>query len=293
MELRHLRYYVAVAEAENVSRAALKLHVSQPGISRQIRDLEDEIGFQLLERSAKSVRLTPAGKVFLKETREVLARVEAAVNKARAVAKGGGGEIHVGYAPSLTVQILPAMLRKFQDAFPDVRVALHDLSSEEMLLQLATGKLQVALTVPPPAKMLRGLAFVEIARYAMVVAVAPNHPLAKCKAVTLRQVAPEPLIGLNRKDYPEYHVETRKLFAASGLKPNFAEEHEGGTGIVAAVEAERGIALVPSSLACIVGTRVKLIPLKPALPPIRVGALWLKKKTSALVEKFIAAAKAD
>ena len=293
MELRHLRYYVAVAEAENVSRAALKLHVSQPGISRQIRDLEDEIGFQLLERSAKSVRLTPAGKVFLKETREVLSHVEAAVNKARAVAKGGGGEIHVGYAPSLTVQILPAMLRKFQDAFPDVRVALHDLSSEQMLLQLAAGKLQVALTVPPPAKMLRGLAFVEIARYAMVVAVAPNHPLGKFKAVTLRQVAPERLIGLNRTDYPEYHFETRKLFAAAGLKPNFAEEHEGGTGIVAAVEAGRGIALVPSSLACIVGTRVKLIPLKPALPPIRVGALWLKKKNSALVAKFIAAAKAD
>jgi DNA-binding transcriptional LysR family regulator len=216
-----------------------------------------------------------------------------AVKKAREVAKGGGGEIHVGYAPSLTVQILPATLRKFQDALPDVRVALHDLSSEEMLAQLAAGKLQVALTVHPPAKMLRGLAFVELARYAMVVAVAPNHPLAKCKAVTLRQIAPEPLIGLNRKDYPEYHIETRKLFAAAGLKPNFAEEHEGGTGIVAAVEAGRGIALVPSSLACIVGTRVKLLPLKPALPPIRVGALWCKGNASALVEKFVAAAKVN
>ncbi len=96
MELRHLRYFVAVAEAENVSRAALKLHVSQPGISRQIRDLEDEIGFSLLERSAKSVRLTAAGKVFLHEAREVLSRVEAAVNKAREVAKGGSGEIRVG-----------------------------------------------------------------------------------------------------------------------------------------------------------------------------------------------------
>jgi DNA-binding transcriptional LysR family regulator len=124
----------------------------------------------------------------------------------------------------------------------------------------------------------------------MCVAVAPGHPLAKLKAITLRQAAPEPLIGLNRQDYPEYHVETKKLFAALGLKPNFAEEHEGGTGIIAAVEAGRGIALVPSSLACIVGTRVKLIPLKPALPPIPVGAVWLKKNESALVNKFIAAA---
>jgi DNA-binding transcriptional LysR family regulator len=290
MELRHLRYFVAVAREENVSRAARKLHVSQPGLSRQIRDLEEEIGFQLLERTAKSVRLTAAGKVFLTEAREVLLHADAAVNKARAVAHGGSGEIHVGYAPSLTVQILPPMLRTFQGEFPHVRVTLHDLSSEEMLTQLGTKKLQVALTVRPPAKMLRGLSFVEIARYAMVVAVAPNHPLAKLRAITLQQVAPEPLIGLSRKDYPEYHVETKKLFAAVRLKPNFAEEHEGGTGIIAAVEAGRGIALVPSSLACIVGARVKLIPLKPALPPIPVGAVWLKENNSEQVRKFIAAA---
>ncbi len=290
MELRHLRYFVAVAEEENVSRAARQLHVSQPGLSRQIRDLEDEIGFQLFERSAKSVRLTAAGKVFLTEAREVLLQAEAAVKKARAVAHGSSGEIHVGYAPSLTVQMLPPLLRAFQGEFPHVRVTLHDLSSEEMLAQLGTKTLQVALTVRPPAKMLRGFFFLEIARYAMVVAVAPNHPLAKLKAITLEQVAPEPLIGLNRKDYPEYHAETRKLFADVGLKPNFAEEHEGGTGIIAAVEAGRGIALVPSSLACIVGSRVKLIPLKPALPPIRVGAVTLKENESELVKKFIASA---
>jgi len=291
MELRHLRYFVAVAGEENVSRAALKLHVSQPGLSRQIRDLEAEIGFPLFERSAKSVRLTAAGKVFLAEAQEVLQHAEAAVNKARAVAHGGTGEIHVGYAPSLTVQILPQVLRKFQEQLPQVRVSLHDLSSEEMLAQLGAKKLQVALTVRPPAKMLRGLSFAELARYAMVVAVAPNHPLAKFKAITLQQVAPEPLIGLNRKEYPEYHVEMRKLFAAVGRRPNFAEEHEGGTSIVAAVEAGRGIALVPSSLACIVGTRVKLLPLKPALPPIRVGAVWLKKEDSDLAKKFIQAAR--
>ncbi len=290
MELRHLRYFAAVAEEENVSRAALKLHVSQPGISRQIRDLEAEIGFPLFERSAKALRLTAAGKVFLTEAWEVLLHATAAVKKAREVAKGRSGEIHVGYAPSLTVQILPLLLRAFQGEFPQVRVALHDLSSEEMLTQLGSRKLQVALTVRPPAKLLRGLAFVELARYAMVVAVAPGHRLAKLKAITLAQVAPEPLIGLNRKDYPEYHAETKKLFAAIGRKPNFAEEHEGGTGIVAAVEAGRGLALVPSSLACIVGTRVKLIPLKPALPPIRMGALWLKENNAELMKKFVAAA---
>ncbi len=291
MELRHFRYFVAVAEEENVSRAALKLHVSQPGLSRQIRDLEDEIGFSLFERSAKSVRLTKAGKVFLTGAREVLLHAEEAVKKARAISGDISGELNVGYAPSLTVQILPVMLRAFQGEQPHVRVTLHDLSSEEMLTQLGSKKLQVALTVRPPTKQLRGLAFVEIARYAMVVAVAPNHPLAKLKAITLQQVAPEPLIGLNRKDYPEYHVDVKKLFATVGRKPNFAEEHEGGTSIIAAVEAGRGIALVPSSLACIVGTRVKLIPLKPALPPISVGAVWRADESGKLAEQFVATAK--
>ncbi len=107
------------------------------------------------------MRLTAAGKVFLTEAQAVLQRAEEAVKKARAAVGDMQGEIHVGYAPSLTVQILPPMLRAFQGEFPKVRVVLHDLSSEEMLEQLGSKKLQVALTVRPPAKMLRGLAFTE------------------------------------------------------------------------------------------------------------------------------------
>ena len=149
MELRHLRYFIAAAEEENVSRAALKLHVSQPAISRQIHDLEDEIGFPLFERGAKSLKLTEAGKVFLTEAKSVLQRAGEAVKSARAVAAGARGEIHVGYSPSLTVRILPPALRAFQAAFPNVRVALHDLSGEELLIGLRDGKLHVALTVPP------------------------------------------------------------------------------------------------------------------------------------------------
>ena len=292
MELRHLRYFVAVAEAENVSRAALKLHVSQPGISRQIRDLEEEIGFQLLERSAKSVRLTAAGKVFLTEAREVLSRVEAAVNRAREVAQSGSGEIHVGYAPSLTVQILPAALRAFQEKFPNARVALHDLSTEEMLAQLGEKKLQVALTVRPPAKLLRGLKFEELARYEMCVAVAPKNPLAKLKCISLEQISREPLIAYSRKDYPEYHAMLEKLFATVGRKPKIVGEHDGVTSIVAAVESGRGFALMPSCVACMVGPRLKLLPLRPALPPIPVGAVWRVEMGNELAEKFVVCARA-
>jgi DNA-binding transcriptional LysR family regulator len=291
MELRHLRCFVAVAEEENVSRAALRLHVSQPGISRQIHNLEDEIGFQLFERSAKSVRLTAAGKVFLGEARAVLQRANEAVEKARAVSGGTGGEINLGYAPSLTVQILPAALRKFQEQFPSVRVALHDLSTEEMLAQLGEKKLQLALTVKPPAKLLRGLKFEGLARYAMRVAVAPKHPLAKAKAIRLEQVAREPLIAYSRKDYPEYHTMLEKLFAPAGGKPRIAGEHDSVTSLIAAVESGRGFALVPECLACMVGARLKLIPLQPAPPPLPVGAIWRADSETEFVKHFVAAAK--
>ena len=293
MELRHLRYFVAVAEEENVSRAALKLHVSQPGISRQIHDLEDEIGFQLFERSAKSLKLTAAGKVFLTEARVVLQHADEAVKKARAAAGGTSGEINVGYAPSLTIQILPQALRKFQEKFPGVRVVLHDLSTEEMLSQVGEKKLQVALTVRPPAKLLRELNFEELARYEGCVAVAPKNPLAKLKSVSLEQISREPLIAYTRKDYPEYHAMLEKLFAPVGRKPRIAGEHDGVSSIVAAVEAGRGFALVPSCVASMVGPRLKLLPIKPALPAIPVVAIWRKQSESEMVKHFIAAARQD
>ena len=293
MELRHLRYFVAVAEAENVSRAALKLHISQPGISRQIRDLEAEIGFQLLERSAKSVRLTAAGKVFLAEAREVLLRVEAAVNKAREVVQGGSGEIHIGYAPSLTVQLLPAALRKFQAQFPGVRVALHDLATEEMLAQLGEKKLHVAITVRPPASQLRGLHCEELARYAMSVAVAPRHPLAELKSISLKQVADEPLVAYSRKDYPEYHELLGQLFRPFGHQPHIAGEHDSVTSLIAAVESGQGVALVPDCVACMVGPRLKLLPLRPALAPIPVAAIWRRAPGGELADKFIACLRSE
>ncbi|HZQ47881.1 MAG TPA: LysR substrate-binding domain-containing protein [Verrucomicrobiae bacterium] len=289
MELRHLRYFIAVAGEENVSRAALKLHVSQPGISRQIRDLEEELGFQLFERSAKSLKLTAAGKTFLTEARAVLSRADDAVKNARAVANGAG-ELHVGYAPSLTVKLLPTALRVFQEKFPAVRVSLHDLSTEEMLAKLRDGKLHLALTVQPQAKQLRDLVFKTLAQYSTCVALAPKHPLAKGRSVTLAQLAQEPLIGYNRSDYPDYHEYIAKVFGPAGRNPRVAEEHDGITSIITAVASGRGYALVPEPTICMAGPQVKILPLKPAGAKICVGAIWKKGPVLPLVEKFVAAA---
>jgi len=293
MELRHLRYFVAVADEENVTRAAAKLHVAQPAVSRQIRDLEEELGLPLLERTAKSVRLTDAGRVFLQEAWAVLARADDAIKTVRAVAGGTSGELHVGYAPSLTVQILPRALRRFQAALPGVKVSLHDLSTEEMLEGLREGRLQVSLGVAPEGGQLRGLKFHELARYPMGIAVAPGHRFERQRTITLEKAVAEPFIGYSRVGYPEYHSAMGKIFASTGREPHFVEEHDSVTSLIAAVEAGRGIAVVPSCMACLAGPRLKIIPLKPAIDPVVVGALCRKTGASPIAQKFVDAAGED
>lgn len=287
MELRHLRYFVAVAEMENVSRAAVKLHVSQPALSRQIRDLEEELKVTLLERGAQSVRLTGAGRVFFREARAVLARADQAVAAVREQSGGPNLELHVGYAPSLTAQILPGALRNFQREFPRTRVLLHDLSTEEMLAQLRAGKIHLSLMVQPCAKALRGLRFAELARYPMCLAMANSHPLARRRSVTRESAARENLVAYTRADYPEYHAQ---LAGQLGAKLNIVEEHDSAMSLIAAVESGRGVALVPACLACLAGGRLKLVPLLPAPAPLIVGAVC-RTVAPAAVEKFIAAAK--
>lgn len=286
MELRHLRYFIAVAEEENVSRAALKLHVSQPAVSRQVRDLEEELGVPLLERRAKSVELTESGRVFLEEARAVIARADEAVRKIRESRKA---EIHVGYAPSLTVQILPHALRRFQKILPTTRVILHDLSTEEMLAQLRSGRLHVALVVQPTAAMLRGLIFEKLVSHAICLAVNPGHALARLPRVTIARAAREPLIGYSEADYPEYRDHLAAMFASVKGRFRLVEEHESATSLIAAVEAGRGAALVPESLAGIAGSRLKFVPVKPAPPAVVVGAAWRERKPGPVMEQFLTA----
>jgi DNA-binding transcriptional LysR family regulator len=149
MELRHLRYFVAVGEARSFTRAATELRVAQPALSRQVQDLEDEIGVDLFVRSPRGVTLTAEGKLFLDESRELLRRVDEAVSRIRASARGEYGILHVGYAPSPTLELLPPTLADFQKAVPDVRVVLHDMAGNELCAGLLDGTLELAVMVRP------------------------------------------------------------------------------------------------------------------------------------------------
>ena len=276
---------------ENVSRAALKLHVSQPALSRQIRDLEDEIGFCLLERTAKSVRLTDAGRAFLDDARELLRQADDAVKKARAIATEEPTELHVGYSPTPFAEILPKTLRAFQRALPNVHVRLHDWSNKTILDGVRDGRLQLGLIVPPPkASSLPDLRYEELFHERVCVAVAPQHPFARRRAVPLTEVAAEPLIGLTREDYPNYYDYLSMIFSKVKQKPRVIEEHDSMAGVMSAVEAGTGVA-IGVDFGYSFGNRVKFLHLTPEPKPISIGVARKKGRLSPAAEKFWRCAK--
>jgi LysR family transcriptional regulator, benzoate and cis,cis-muconate-responsive activator of ben and cat genes len=291
MELRHLRYFVAVAELQNITRAAAQLHLSQPPLSRQIRDLEAELGVALFDHSAKALRLTEAGRAFLPEARAALQRVDDAVQTAKIVGTGQRGEIHAGYAPSLAVELLPRTLKYFHESSPGVRVRLYDLSTQEMLRGLIDGKLQVALLELLAIKVTTGLAFEELQRYPLCVAAHPTHPVARLRKVGLEQVAQERLLAVTLTEYPDYQATIDRVFAPLDPAPQIAEEFDSVTSLIAALEAGRGVSLVSKALNCFAGPRLKFRPLRPSPPPLIVGIAYRKSKHSTATTNFIAAAK--
>jgi len=292
VELRHLRYFVGVAEMENVSRAALKLHVSQPALSAQIRDLEDEIGFLLLERTAKSVKLTKAGRAFLDEARAVLQRADEAVKKARSIAAAEPSELHVGYSPTPVAEILPKTLRAFQRVMQNVHVRLHDWTNQAILDGVRDGRLQLGLIVrPPKASSLRDLRYEELFHDTVCVAVAPEHPFARRRTIPLTEVAAEPLIGLTHEDYPEYYDYLSIAFSKVKQKPRVVEEHDSMAGILSSVEAGTGVAIGADVFGYSYGNRLKRVRLIPEPKPISIGMIAPKGRLSPAAEKFWQCAK--
>ena len=291
VELRHLRYFTTVAELLNFTKAAQKIRVAQPALSRQVRDLETELDVQLLERGPRGTKLTEAGAAFLVEAQAILEHADEAMKLVRAIARGERGEIHVGYAPSLTTELLPCALDSFHNAAPGVHVKLHDFSSEEMLRGVGDGRLHLGLMARPSERALRGLKFELLREYPICVAMPPKHALARMKTVKLMQMADEPLVGYSRAEYPEYHAMLAELFAKIGRVPRLAEEHDSAPSLIAAAEIGRGLVIAPACLGILAGGRLKFLPLHPLPPLIQLVAIFDPQRLKGAATKFLAAAR--
>src|SRR5438552_2945082 len=276
MELRHLRYFLAVGEALNFTKAAAQLRVAQPALSRQVQDLEDEIGVDLMKRSPRGVTLTAEGKLFLEEVRELLKRADESVEKVRALARGEHGELRVGYAPTPTVEILPPALAAFQKAVPRVKLLLHDLSSDELINGLRNATLELAITVEPTGEQTAGIEFELLRTYPLSVAMTATHPFARLKSITLEKLAAEPLVGLRRKDYSEYYHVLDRIFAPIRAKPRIAVECDSASSLITEVEAGRGIALATLSFKLVAGKRLLY---RPLTGTTEVGSVGIARAT--------------
>jgi LysR family transcriptional regulator, benzoate and cis,cis-muconate-responsive activator of ben and cat genes len=268
MELRQLRYFVAVAEEGNISRAGKRIFLTQPALSRQIKALEDEIGQCLLERQAHSIRLTPVGAVMLREARELLQHAEQVLERVRA--EGRGLRLRVGYAPSLAAGILSVAVGNFTQRHPNARVELFDLSTAEMLAGLESDKLDVALCVGHQ-RQTRGLKWTPLVRAPWRLAVNRNHPLARRAQVTPSEVAGEPLVVYSKRDYPEYWDAIAGWLRKHGQQPRTAMECDGAENLMAAVESGLGVAVVTTQMARLFPNRARLITLASAPEPVRIA----------------------
>lgn len=287
MELRHLRYFVAVAERENISQAAKSLHVSQPALSRQIRDLEFELGVSLLKRGGKFVRLTEAGRVFLQETRAALSRVDDAVSITRAVALKKRHRICVGYAPIPTAEILPRALRAFQRGNPKAKVELRAMTTQEMIRALRKGEIDVSLMPDGLSEDLDDMTIVELRRYPLCVAVSRKHRFARRRVIQIEEVAKEPIISLSRQGFLWYDALVRRVLSPYNSSLKIVEEFDDSQSVIAAVESGRGVAIAWSVVARTAGERLAFRSLRPDPQPLPIVLAYRQMAASPLVEGFV------
>jgi DNA-binding transcriptional LysR family regulator len=269
MELRQLRYFVAVAEEGNISRAAKRIYLTQPALSRQIKALESELGQCLLERKAHSIRLTPAGELLLQEARELLHHADQMLHRIRSA--GRRVRLRVGYAPSLAAGILSLTVAHFTQKHPDARVELLDLSTAEMLAGLENESLDIALGVHGK-RASRGVTWTPLLQASWKLAVNRAHSLARRDRVTPAEVAGAPLLAFCQRDYPEYWDAITTWLREHRQRPTIAGEYDGVDSLMSAVDSGLGVAMVTTRAARLVPKGVRLKPLSNAPEPLCVAA---------------------
>lgn len=270
MELRHLRYFTAVAAHGSFSRAGEHLHLTQPALSRQVKDLEDELGLPLLVRGKNSITLTDAGELFYEEARELLSRADHAVQRVRARSKGE--TLRIGYVSSLTAGVLPRALERFQHAMPQVRVELLDLPPGEVHRQGSAGLVDLVITAADSEAQLREFQWIEVRSMAPVLLVPKLHPLAKLKRIAPERLRNLPLIGLDRKNFPEYAKRLKAILKPHGIVPQVVRTMDGVATLFAALEAGKAAAVLTDSVASVLPQGLVMRPFSPALDAVLVVA---------------------
>jgi DNA-binding transcriptional LysR family regulator len=268
MELRHLRYFISVATELHFGRAAEKLHIAQPPLSKQIQDLEKELGFELFTRTKRSVALTPAGQSFLVEVNQIFQQLDRAIDIGGKTSRGELGQISIGFVGSATYNILPVMLQQFRDRYPYVQIELHELTTDRQLIWLREGRIDIGSIRPPIVD--RNFNTQVIFQESFVAALPINHHLAGVAEIDLASLATEPFILFPRELAPGLYDPIISICQAVGFSPQVVQECIQMQTIVSLVSANMGVSILPES--------IKEAPRQGVVyKPIRVGTVSVEK----------------
>jgi DNA-binding transcriptional LysR family regulator len=287
MELRHLRYFVAVAEELHFRKAAERLHVAQPAVSEQIRKLEQELGVTLFNRTQRSVALTSAGVALLEEARHVLRHAEVAQQAARNAGDRASTRLRIGYLPDSLPASVPRALRNLAGSAPAVEVDMTTGTSLRLIEDLRAGRLDaIVTTLPAPTK---GLRVTPLGDQGGVVVLPVTHPRAVDPTIALAQLAPERLVVLPRDANPAFHNAVVAMCHAAGLSPTFGEIPEPRVEhVLFAVAAGAGLAVLPEAVTeRFAAPGIRFVALETDVPMLRTAVLTQPDTDSLATRAFV------
>ncbi len=289
VELRHLRYFIAVAEELNFSRAAERMHMAQPPLSAAIRQLERELGVDLFVRTTREVRLTDAGRAFLQGARRTLADAELAAEDARRAAAGELGKLRIAYSWSTRFETLPALGRAFRASHPDVELLAQEMWNARMPPAFGNGSIDIALSLCP--EITAGLEVAPIRKERLVALLPEAHPLAREQAIPLSALADEELVVFPREIAPRLHDAFLAIYRRAGFEPRVRNEsfHTGwDLGVLADIPA---VAVAPQTVAAGLPDGIVAVAISEPTDSLETCLVWRSDEASPAVAAFVAVAR--
>jgi DNA-binding transcriptional LysR family regulator len=286
MELRHLRYFVAVAEALSFTKAAENLHLAQPSLTRQIQDLEAEIEVRLIDRSSKRISLTQEGESFLLDSRRLLAECAHSVQAVQRLSRGEASQLNIGYVANLDHDLLPATLGAFRKACPRTALNLFDMTPTEQYHALDDGKIDLGFVSFRARATGSDLQTACVGHDTIVVALAAGNPLAKNPRIDLKDLEPMFFVGMSEKTYPGSNEWLIHVCREAGFSPRILQDADREPAVISFVAAGLGVALLPEQIKRLPHEGVIFQPLQRRLTADS-WAVWKENNSSDCLKQYI------
>ena len=286
MELRHLRYFVAVAENLNFTRAAAKLHLAQPSLTRQIHNLEEEIGVRLLNRTKSQVALTEEGRSFLVDARRILTLAAESILAVQRLSRGETGQLNIAYLSNSDFELLPETLGAFRQAFPHIALNLFDMVPAEQFRALEAGKIDLGFVGLRPPAALEHVQWESIARHRTVVVLPAKHPLARKSQVNLRELKAMFFVGLSEKTHPGFRNWLHETCKPAGFTPRILQDAELEPALMTFVAEGLGVSLAREHIKKLPHPGVAFRPLAPPVESDYCIA-WNRNNDSRALQQYV------